>query len=289
MKLIDFITEKKQEKVVFIAFTFKQKPFEELLPDALFVDWSDISIKNGQIFVGPDNINTFSFIFLGLCGDNERKFILVKEYIEKSKTASLVYGSTISTNNKLLQTFRFAESKLDQPKTVIGSASTLKAVELVKELGLPIISKILDGSQGKGIEKHTTRTALNEFLESNKKKDFIFQEFIPNDGDIRAFFFKGELLFAIKRVAKTKGEFRNNVSLGGTQEFVELSEGAKKIAQKVNSTFSDLDFTGVDIIQHKTNKRWYVLEINSAPQFINKDDLVIPKIVEFIKKGSLSK
>jgi len=286
MKLIDFITEKKKEKVVFIAFSFKKKNLEKLLPDAVFVDWPDVSIKNGQIFIGSDNINAFSFIFLGLCGDNERKFILVKEYIEKSKTASLVYGSSLSMNNKLLQTFRFAESKLDQPKTVIGNASTLKASELVKDLGLPIISKILDGSQGRGVEKHTTRTALTKFLEDNAKKDFIFQEFIPNDGDIRAFFFKGELLFAIKRVAKTKGEFRNNVSLGGTQEFVELSEGAKKTAQKVNNVFSDLDFTGVDIIQHKTNKRWYVLEINSAPQFINKDDLVIPKIVDFIKKGT---
>jgi hypothetical protein len=284
MKLNDLIIQRNEPKHLFIAFDLKQKQIKEYLPDALFVKWDAISIRNGKLFIGKEPIESFTFIFVGLCGDNERKFALVREYITKSKVKSLTYGSSMTTSNKPIQSFRFESAGLNQPKTIIGKASELTYREIVKELGLPVISKILDGSQGKGIEKHDTNTSLIKFLESNKSKDFIFQEFIPNDGDIRAFFFRGDMIFSIKRTAKAKGEFRNNVSLGGSQEFVELPDEAKRFALAVNNTFS-MDFAGVDIIQHKKDKRWYALEINSAPQFINKDELVIPKIVQYIRSS----
>lgn len=282
MKLNDLVKQRNDPKYLFIAFDIKQKQIKEYLPDAIFVNWNNISIRNGKIFIHSDPIESFTFIFVGLCGENERKFALVREYISKSKIKSLTYGSSVTTSNKPLQSFRFANAGLNQAKTIISKASEITYRELVKELGLPVISKILDGSQGKGIEKHDTNTSLIKFLETNKNKDFIFQEFIPNDGDIRAFFFRGDMLFSIKRTAKANGEFRNNISLGGIQEFVELPEEAKRFAIAVNNTFS-MDFAGVDIIQHKKDKRWYVLEINSAPQFINKDDLVIPKIIQYVK------
>lgn len=281
MKLTDFY-KKEELNPLFIAFSFKEKEIKKYWPKATFIEWDKIILLNGNIFVKDTPISAYSCIFIGLCKDNERKFSVVQDYLKTSKVKHLLYGSTFFDTNKPLQHVKFKQAGLNQPKTVIGLAKELTAIKLVKELKLPIISKILNGSQGKGIVKHETQGALAKFLADNKDTDFIFQEFIPNDFDIRVFFLKGEILFAIKRTRQKKGEFRNNVSLGGSQEFIDLDIIPKNIAMTIDRCFG-LDFAGVDIMQATDSKLWYVLETNSAPQFKDKEHLVIPKIIEYLK------
>ena len=87
-------------------------------------------------------------------------------------------------------------------------------------------------------------------------------------------------MYSIRRESSKDSEFRNNVSLGGTKTTIKLEPAAKKIADAANAAMK-FDVTGVDIIQHKDTKKWYVMEINAAPQF--SGELFEPVIDEFIK------
>jgi ribosomal protein S6--L-glutamate ligase len=74
-------------------------------------------------------------------------------------------------------------------------------------------------------------------------------------------------MYSIKRKSKDdKKEFRNNYSLGGTAERLEIPVKAMNIAKKASKAMG-FDVSGVDLIKEKGTDNWYVLEVNSAPQF----------------------
>jgi len=98
--------------------------------------------------------------------------------------------------------------------------------------------------------------------------NYLFQNFIKNSGDFRVLVLGGKALGVMKRVA-AKGEFKNNISLGGTGSAVtdrkHLNDLAK-IAVKAAAVFG-LQFCGVDIIYDEQEQRYKVMEINTAAQW----------------------
>lgn len=281
MKLVDLLNPA-SKKCLFIAFSKHKELIEAELPNSTFCEWVDVLINDGEIRIKDRPISSFNFILLGTTGENAVKAGLLREYIKKFSVNHLFYGAPFYIENKLLQSFLFKESGISQTKTVISNTNNIEAANLIKELKLPIIAKITNGSQGAGIFKLDSKAAVIRFLKANPRKEFIFQEFIPNDCDYRSFFFKGELLYTIKRQRKEGKEFRNNISLGATSSFVSLEPNIQLLAKKI-ATCIDLDFAGVDLIQSSADGKWYVLETNSAPQFKDKHHLVIPKVVQYIK------
>lgn len=272
-------------KKLFISFSHFQAELSAELDACTFVSWDEVAVENGIVTVAGATLTDFGFIFIGPVTEHQVKASVIRDYIKKYSVPHLYYGVPAYLENKPLQSFLFTQNNIAQPKTVISHTSNVTAEKLVKELKLPIIAKITNGSQGKGISKLDTNAAVDRFLKANPKQEFIFQEFIPNSCDYRIFFFKNELLYAIKRERKKESkEFRNNLSLGATQEFVELPENVKIMAKKIACCF-ELDFAGVDLVQSEKDGTWFVFEINSAPQFKEKEHLVLPKIIQFIKSN----
>jgi predicted ATP-grasp superfamily ATP-dependent carboligase len=270
---------------LFISFHHFEAELTAELDTCKFVSWDEVAVENGILTVAKEPITKFGFIFMGPVTENQVKASVIRDYIKKYSVPHLYYGVPAYLENKPLQSFLFSQNDIAQPKTIISHTSNIDAEKLVKELKLPIIAKITNGSQGKGISKLDTNAAVVRFLKANPKQEFIFQEFIPNSCDYRIFFFKNELLYAIKRERKKESkEFRNNLSLGATQEFVELPENVKILAKKIACCF-ELDFAGVDLVQSEKDGTWFVFEINSAPQFISKENLVLPKIIQYIKSN----
>lgn len=284
--MISMFAEEVSLKYLFIGFSAggKEKALTKELDRPVFVGWPDIMINNGEVFAKGISLSRFKFVLIGVIGENTAMYSAVKRFIDTSTTIkSFSYGTPHEANNKVLQTTLMGIYDVSQINTVIAEAGQVKAASLIKSLKLPIISKIIDGSQGKGIVKHDTKASLEAFLKKEPEKLFIFQEFIPNDGDYRVFFLKNELVYAIKRVTKDDKEFRNNVSLGGKQEFVELEPAAKELANNARMAMN-FDVTGVDLIQDKKSKKWYVMEINAAPQFEGPEfEMVIKALVKRIK------
>lgn len=271
---------------LFIGFSAdgKEQALKKELKGPVFVSWTELTLENGDVLAKGIPLNKFKFVLIGAIHDNTDMYACIKAYLKSHKIKSLSYGSPPEIENKLYQTTIMALNKIPQINTVIARADQVKASDLIKQLKLPIVSKIIDGSQGKGIEKHNKKEDLEKFLKKDPDKMFIFQEFVPNDGDYRIFYLKDRLVYAIKRTSQDKKEFRHNVSLGGKQEYTTLVPEAKKLADQVRKAMG-FDVTGVDLIQNSNTKKWFVMEINAAPQFTGPEfKQVIDELVSLIKE-----
>lgn len=154
--------------------------------------------------------------------------------------------------------------------------------------GAPLIIKLLEGTQGKGVvlaESHQSAVSIiNAFKEMHV--NILVQEFIEESRgmDIRCFVIGDKVVAAIKRQAKD-GEFRANVHQGGKAHKIKLSPQERLIAVAAAKTMG-LKVAGVDLL--RSNKGPLVLEINSSPglEAIEKTTQVniAGKIIQFIEK-----
>ena len=131
--------------------------------------------------------------------------------------------------------------------------------------GIPLVIKLLEGTQGKGVVLAETKKAASSVLSAFRqlKANILVQEFIKEaDGkDIRALVIGNEVVGAMERTAP-EGDFRANIHLGGDGKEVHLSEEEKNIAVKAAKTLG-LGIAGVDLIRSK--RGLLVIEVNSSP------------------------
>ena len=270
-----FINEKEssKEKVLFISFKDKTRgvSYHKYLNSKLnctFSTWEDLIFLENKIFIGNKNVSDFDFVFMGVVGENGNYFVTLEKYCKDNKIPIFKYGCSTERNNKVYQNTTMSLSNIPQIPTIISKCSLLKSEDLIKELNLPMVTKITNGSQGKGVEIQKTKMDLEKYLKKNKEETIIFQKFIENDGDYRLFFIGNDFIYCIIRKTKNESkEFRNNYSLGGTVEkFDDLPKKAMDIAKKAIKTMG-FDVAGLDLIKDRNSDNWYILEINSAPQF----------------------
>ena len=150
------------------------------------------------------------------------------------------------------------------PTTFVRSKDDI--VPAIQRLGgVPVIIKILEGTQGVGVilaETQKVAEAIIETLQSTKQ-NVLLQEFVAESRgkDIRAFVVGDQVVAAMRRVAQGD-EFRSNVHRGGIAEQVELDplyvETAVRAAQIMG-----LRVAGVDMLETSDGPR--VLEVNSSP------------------------
>lgn len=154
--------------------------------------------------------------------------------------------------------------------------------------GAPLVIKLLEGSQGKGVilaDSHQSAVSIiNAFKEM--RANILVQEFIEESRgmDIRCFVIGDRVVAAVKRQAK-EGEFRANVHQGGTAVKVKLAPQERAIAIAAAKTMG-LKVAGVDLI--RSNHGPLVLEINSSPGLEGIEKAthinIAGKIIEHIEK-----
>jgi len=131
--------------------------------------------------------------------------------------------------------------------------------------GAPLVVKLLEGTQGKGIVLAESKSAAVAIIEAfrNLKANFLVQEFIKEAGgaDIRCFVVGNKVVAAMKRQAR-KGEFRSNLHRGGTASLVKLTPEERSTAVR-SAKRMGLNVAGVDIL--RSNHGPVVLEVNSSP------------------------
>lgn len=277
-----------QKPVLALNFDYERAgvKYKDVLARGLtcvFSEWEDVQFIDGRCVALGKQISEYSFIVIGPVGENDAYYTSVKEAADSAGVPYFSYGRSEEECSKVLQTLRFKRDSVPHPKTVISFADPDKADALTKELKLPLVTKIVDGSQGKGIEKHETVDELKRCLAKLKGQVVIAQEALTTSCDYRIFFIYDEPMFVMKRSATKKGEFRHNVSLGGKYEVVTEPEQEMMQLAKLAQRSMGFDVSGVDLIQDDETKRWYVLEVNSAPQFITPKR-VLERLVELIKQ-----
>ncbi|MDA7914963.1 RimK family alpha-L-glutamate ligase [bacterium] len=151
------------------------------------------------------------------------------------------------------------------PKTtfVREKRDVLPAIERVG--GVPIIIKLLEGTQGVGVilaESVKIAEAIIETLQSTRQ-NVLVQKFVSESKgrDIRAFVVGDRVVAAIRRVAQGQ-EFRSNVHRGGRTELVVLDETYCQTAVRCTQIMG-LRVAGVDMLESDEGPQ--VMEVNSSP------------------------
>jgi ribosomal protein S6--L-glutamate ligase len=188
-----------------------------------------------------------------------RQFEALKVYCLNSAHA------ITQSRDKLYSLQLLLNHDVDIPTTGFAN-SPLDTDDLIKMVGgTPLIVKLLEGTQGKGVVLAETKKAAESVINAFKSlnANILVQEFIKeaNGKDIRCFVIDGKVVAAIQREA-LPGEFRANIHLGGTASVIKVTSEEKKIAIKAAKAM-DLKVAGVDII--RSSKGPLLLEVNSSP------------------------
>lgn len=169
------------------------------------------------------------------------------------------------SRDKLFSLQLLLQSGVDIPTTGFAN-SPLDTNDLIKMVGgPPLIVKLLEGTQGKGVVLAETKKAAESVINAFKSlnANILVQEFIKeaNGKDLRLFVVDGKVVATIQREAAA-GEFRANIHLGGTASIIKPTSEEKKIAIRATKAM-DLKVAGVDII--RSSKGPLLLEVNSSP------------------------
>lgn len=169
------------------------------------------------------------------------------------------------SRDKLFSSQLFSQNGIQIPITGFAN-SPLDTNDLINMVnGAPLIVKLLEGTQGKGVVLAENSKAAESVINAFKslKANILVQEFIKEAGgkDIRCFVIDGKVVASIQREA-AKGEFRANLHQGGTASVIKITPEEKKLAVKAAKVLG-LSIAGVDII--RSNKGPLVLEVNSSP------------------------
>ena len=188
-----------------------------------------------------------------------RQFEALKVYCLNSAAA------ITQSRDKLYSLQLLLNHGVDIPTTGFAN-SPLDTDDLIRMVGgSPLIVKLLEGTQGKGVVLAETKKAAESVINAFKSlnANILVQEFIKeaNGKDLRLFVIDGKVVAAIQREA-VAGEFRANIHLGGTASIIKPTSEEKRIAIKAAKAM-DLKVAGVDII--RSSKGPLLLEVNSSP------------------------
>ena len=192
-------------------------------------------------------------------------------------------------HDKFLTHIILQQSKIPMPKTYL--ASTVQASRmLLDKINYPIIMKLLQGTQGKGVlfaDSHAAASSILDTL-SSLNQPFIIQEFIDTAGsDTRVIVCGEKVVGAMVRRAKAN-EQRSNIHSGGKGEAVKVSDEVKKLAVKTAKALR-MDIGGIDILEG--SKGPVVIEANLSPGLQGITDAtkenIAAKLAQFLYEKTL--
>lgn len=169
------------------------------------------------------------------------------------------------SRDKLFASQLFSKNDIHIPITGFAK-SPMDTKDLIRMVnGAPLIIKLLESTQGKGVVLAETNKAAESVINAFKSvnTNILVQEFIKeaNGQDIRCFVVNNRVVASMQRQAE-KGEFRANLHQGGKASIIKITSEEKKLALKAAKVLN-LAVAGVDII--RSNKGPLLLEVNSSP------------------------
>ncbi|MCK9469176.1 MAG: 30S ribosomal protein S6--L-glutamate ligase [Porticoccaceae bacterium] len=174
-------------------------------------------------------------------------------------------ASIARSRDKLYSLQALLDSGLNIPITGFAN-SPLDTQDLISMVGgAPLIVKLLEGTQGRGVVLAETNKAAESVINAFKSlnANILVQEFVKEakGKDIRCFVIDGRVVASIEREA-APGEFRANLHQGGRASLVKVTAQERRIAVRAAKAMN-LQVAGIDLI--RSSKGPLLLEVNSSP------------------------
>lgn len=199
--------------------------------------------------------------------------------------------SLLGAHDKLRSAAILTRSRLPHPRT-----AAFTAAERVLPLRSPCVVKPRYGSWGQDVFRCESESELAGCLEAIRERPWfrrhgaLVQELLPTFGrDLRVIVAGGRVVGAAERVAAA-GEWRTNISLGGSLEPTRPSDDAAELARTAAAVVG-ADLVGVDLLP-VADGGYVVLELNGAVDFDERyalgDESVFVEVAKALRLGSLS-
>lgn len=171
--------------------------------------------------------------------------------------------------SKLTQYARLARQQLPIIPTVfVERQQWRRGAQLIKErFGFPCIFKAIDAKGGDANYKVDSAEELLAAAGAHDG-DFVAQELVPNEYDLRVLVANGDVKCVIKRQRSDDTTHLNNTSKGAAATLVPLAdidETTIQCATQSAAVFSR-EIAGVDIMRHRQTGELVILEVNASPQ-----------------------
>lgn len=176
------------------------------------------------------------------------------------------YLNRLLLDNKLSTEFLLWCNDLKKwPRTFFGNNKEL--ARRMPELGDRAVMKDNVGAKGRLNFVVKSPSEVETIHQENPDIQFVLQEFIPNDSDLRVLVMNDKVKLVIRR-SSTSDSHLNNTSQGGRAEIIPIDSVDAKILKDCikAAKVSKLQVAGVDIMQDLNTGEYYFLEINNAPQ-----------------------
>jgi glutathione synthase/RimK-type ligase-like ATP-grasp enzyme len=171
------------------------------------------------------------------------------------------------STTKLSAMMQLALNGLDVPYTLFSLDPELLSKKINN---YPCILKSIAASRGRDNylinSEEEKRQHLNQSDEPNK---LMFQEFVPNDGDLRIVCFDSKPAFVMKRQRQDNSTHLNNTSQGGTATQVPVGDLGEKTIQDCKKICDIMgrNIAGIDLlVANDGSSRQVFLEVNAIPQ-----------------------
>ncbi|AJQ93038.1 glutathione synthase/Ribosomal protein S6 modification enzyme (glutaminyl transferase) [Gynuella sunshinyii YC6258] len=226
-----------------------------------------IDATNPEVhYRGGTNISEFDAVLTRIKPSMTFYGCALTRQFESMNIATINSSTAIAqSRDKLYSLQLLLKSGIDIPTTGFAN-SPMDTSDLIDMVGgAPLVVKLLEGAQGRGVFLAETRKAGESVINAFKSlhANLLVQEFVKEaEGkDLRCFVIDGKVVASIERKA-APGEFRANLHQGGSASVVKITPEEKRLAIKAAKTLG-LSVAGVDII--RSSKGPLLLEVNSSP------------------------
>ena len=213
---------------------------------------------------------------------------VVRQYESMGVLTTAPSSAIARSRDKLHSLQMMSKAGLPIPKTTVVTdpAEIWPAIQIAG--GLPVIIKLIRGTQGRGVYLATKMKTVETILRTvhRLREQVLVQEFIRESTgtDIRIIVIGNRCVAAMKRTA-AEGDFRSNLHRGGSARPVSLDQISKQLATKAAQAHG-LGVAGVDIVQSRRGP--LLLEVNSSPglegiESATKEDIA-SEIVRYLER-----
>jgi len=229
------------------------------------IKFTEVALLNNKILIDDKLLEDFNFVLVGLTEKHKYISPILKQSLINKNIPFIFYGHKPSyIDSKIFEIYNLSNNNISIiPSLISKSVDTIRY--FTSQYKQSFITKPINGKKGRDIIQHSSIESIINTIQKSEIP-LIIQPMVPNNGDYRVWILKNKVIGVIKRSPNEEGEFRSNISLGGTSEIATLPDEVLNMAIK-SVAILDLDMAGVDIIQDIETKKYYIMEVNAAPQF----------------------
>lgn len=226
-----------------------------------------LSNKKRGVFYNGRNILNDAKIIIPRIGTSvtQHGALIVNEFELNNIKSTASSSGIVLSQNKVESLQLLSKHRIPIPETIFSVNPEDISNQINMLGGTPIIIKLLDGTQGKGVILADSIPSAKSIIDTfyGMHKNILLQEFVKESKseDIRVFVVGGKVVSAMKRIG-SKNDFRSNIHQGGRGEKAILSSKEEEIALEA-AKLLNLPIAGVDLIRSKRGP--LVLEVNSTP------------------------